>query len=101
MLLITALRDDVVRVRVGPAGTLPEDASWAVLPASRTATVAVTQESSATSVGFKTAKLQVAVQRDPLELSVTDMQGHVLVDQMPGRPIEYNGSEFRVFMEVA
>ncbi|MGB7549272.1 MAG: hypothetical protein WBM14_16160, partial [Terracidiphilus sp.] len=27
---ITALRDDVLRVRVGPAGELPEDASWAV-----------------------------------------------------------------------
>ena len=32
---ITALRDDVIRVRVGPAGTLPEDASWAVLPEAR------------------------------------------------------------------
>src|SRR5262245_19169921 len=31
---ITALRDDVLRVRVGPAGQLPEDASWAVLAAS-------------------------------------------------------------------
>ena len=29
---ITALRDDVLRVRVGPQGHLPEDASWAVLP---------------------------------------------------------------------
>lgn len=30
---ITALRDDVLRVRVGAAGQLSEDASWAVLPA--------------------------------------------------------------------
>ena len=28
---VTALRDDVLRVRVGPLGLLPEDASWAVL----------------------------------------------------------------------
>ncbi|HEV3150371.1 MAG TPA: alpha-glucosidase, partial [Acidobacteriaceae bacterium] len=34
---ITALRDDVLRVRVGPEGALPEDASWAVLPEARTA----------------------------------------------------------------
>lgn len=32
---VTALRDDVIRVRVGRHGTLPEDASWAVLPSSR------------------------------------------------------------------
>jgi alpha-glucosidase len=49
---ITALRDDVVRVRVGPAGQLPEDASWAVLPASRTASANVATESSNSSVGF-------------------------------------------------
>ena len=97
VLLITALRDDVVRVRVGPAGQLPEDASWAVLPASRTASVAVAQDSSATAVGFKTAKLQVSVRKDPLELTIADLAGHVLLGQFPGRPIEYNGAEFRAF----
>ena len=72
---ITALRDDVVRVRVGPAGQLPEDASWAVLPSSRTATVNVTPESNGSAVGFKTAKLHVAVHKDPFGLSVTDNAG--------------------------
>ena len=56
---ITALRDDVLRVRVGPAGQLPEDASWAVLPASRSSSVTVTPESNSTAFGFKTGKLQV------------------------------------------
>jgi len=94
---ITALRDDVLRVRVGPAGQLPEDASWAVLPSSRTASVAVTPQSNATSVGFKTAKLQVSVRKDPLELTVTDLAGHVIAEDLPGRPIEYHGAAFRVF----
>ena len=98
-LQILALRDDVLRVRVGPAGQLPEDASWAVLPASRTATVAVTPESSSGSVGFKTAKLHVAIHKDPLELTVTDLQGRVIVDDFPGRPIEYHGTSFRVYMK--
>ncbi len=71
---ITALRDDVLRVRVGPAGQLPEDASWAVLPSSRTAAVAVTPESTPSAVGFKTAKLHVSIQKDPLEMTVTDMR---------------------------
>jgi alpha-glucosidase len=96
---IFALRDDVLRVRVGPAGQLPEDASWAVLPASRTSSVAVTPESNGTSVGFRTARLHVAVHKDPLQLSVTDMQGHVIVEDLPGRPIEYHGASFRVYMK--
>ena len=96
---ITALRDDVIRVRVGPAGQLPEDASWAVLPQSRTARAAVTPETSATAVGFKTAKLHVSVTRDPLSLIVTDMEGRVIAAQLPGNPIEYHGAEFRVHMQ--
>lgn len=96
---ISALRDDVVRVRVGPAGQLPEDASWSVLPAARTASVAVTPETGATTVGFKTAKLHVAVHKEPFELVVTDLDGKVIVDQYAARPIEYNGGEFRVYMK--
>ena len=96
---VTALREDVLRVRVGPGGQLPEDASWAVLAAARTASVTVEAENSATAVGFKTAKLHVSIRRDPLELMVTDMEGHVIAEHLPGRPIEYNGAEFRVYMQ--
>jgi len=98
---ITALRDDVVRVRVGPAGQLPEDASWAVLPSSRTATANVTPESNGGTVGFKTAKLHVAVHKDPLGLAITDNAGHVIAQDLPGRPIEYHGTSFRVYMKSA
>ncbi|HZB87397.1 MAG TPA: glycoside hydrolase family 31 protein [Terracidiphilus sp.] len=96
---ITALREDVLRVRVGPAGQLPEDASWAVLKTARTASVTVTPESSAEAVGFRTAKLIVRVRRDPFALTVTDLAGHTIVEQMAGRPIEYNSGEFRVYMK--
>ena len=60
---ITGLRDDVLRVRVGPQGTLPEDASWAVLPEARTAKVAVMAANSGDAVGFKTGKLIVKIGR--------------------------------------
>jgi alpha-glucosidase len=96
---ITALRDDVVRVRVGPAGQMPEDASWAVLPSSRTASVNVTPESNGAVIGFKTAKLHIAVHKDPFGLSVTDDSKHVIVQDLPGRPIEYHGTSFRVYMK--
>jgi alpha-glucosidase len=99
VVLIATLRDDVVRMRVGPAGQLPEDASWAVLPEARTASVAVAAEDSSSSIGFKTAKLHVAVEKDPLEITIRDNEGHVLFAQLPGRPIEYNGSSFRMYMK--
>jgi alpha-glucosidase len=97
IIAITALRDDVLRVRVGTAGQLPEDASWAVLASSRTASVAVTPQSSSISVGFQTAKLKVTVRKDPLELAITDLAGHVIAEDLPGRPVEYHGSNFRVY----
>ena len=96
---ITALRDDVLRMRIGPAGQLPEDASWAVLPSSRTANINVTPESTASTTGFKTGKLHVALHKDPFGFTVTDNAGHVVVQDLPGRPIEYHGASFRVYMK--
>ena len=96
---ITALRDDIVRVRVGPSGQLPKDASWAVLSTSRTATVNVTPESSAGAVGFKTAKLHVAVHKDPFGLTVTDLAGHIIAEASARRPIEFHGASFRMCMK--
>ena len=97
ILQITALRDDVVRVRIGPAGQLPEDASWAILASARTAAVPVSAENNASAVGFKTAKLHVSVRKDPLELTVTDNEGRVISEDLPGRPTEFHGASFRVF----
>jgi alpha-glucosidase len=96
---ITSLRDDVLRVRVGPAGQLPEDSSWAVLSSSRTASVNVSPESNGIAVGFKTAKLHVSVHKDPFGLTVTDSAGHVVLQDLPSRPIEYHGASFRVYMK--
>ena len=74
-LRVEALRDDLLRVRLWPAGHPAEDASWAVIPASRTTRIRVTPESN----GFHTASLRVTVSPD-LRLTVTDMAGNV-VDQ--------------------
>ncbi len=93
---ITALRDDVIRVRVGPEGTLPEDASWAVLPAARTAHVPVTATHDAGAVGFKTGKLIVRIDRATMAIKVTDLAGNVIDEDEPGRPAEYHGASFRV-----
>ena len=51
------------------------------------------------AVGFKTAKLHVTVHKDPFGLTVTDNAKHVIAQDLPGRPIEYHGTSFRVYMK--
>ena len=82
-LRITALRDDIVRVRISP-DALPEDASWAVLPASRTKSVDVQPIDDATSVGFRTAALDVRVDRNPLRLVIRDLAGNIISADVVG-----------------
>ena len=88
-LRVEALRDDVLRVRVFPNGHPAEDASWAVLPASRTAHVTVTAEAA----GFSTAALHVKVS-DGLRLTVTDLSGNVI--QQDALPVAWSTDGFAV-----
>ena len=99
ILRITALRDDLLRLRVGPSGTLPEDASWAVLPSSRTSSVVVHPEQSEGFVGFRTASLHFTVNRTTLAISVKDNNGNILVQTPPDHPIEYHGANFRFYAQ--
>ncbi len=86
-LRVTALRDDVLRIRVAYNGSLPEDASWAVLPASRTATIAVTPETTSIVAGFRTATAHVSIDRRNGTLRVTDLNGRVLRED--AAPVEF------------
>jgi alpha-glucosidase len=94
-LQITALRSDVIRIRIGPKGKLPEDASWAVLTAARTATSPVQPDSSRDVVGFHTDALRVSLSRRDATLRVTDLAGHLIQQDL--RPVEYHGSTFRLY----
>jgi alpha-glucosidase len=87
---VTALRDDVLRVRASPSGAFSEDASWAVLDGPRGSSVAVTAEGA----GFRTKALRVAID-GAMRLTVSDLSGHIL--QQDSRPIEFHGSSFRVY----
>ena len=88
-LRVDALRPDVLRVRLYPAGHPAEDASWAVLPEARTSHVSVTSTNS----GFKTAVLIVSITPD-MKLTVTDLAGNVL--QSDATPMQHDGAGFRV-----
>jgi alpha-glucosidase len=94
---ITALRENVLRVRVGPQGILPEDASWAVLPDARSSRAQVSVEEDAGFVGFRTAALRVRIERATLRLRVSDLAGAVIQDDAKNRPIEFHGPAFRVY----
>jgi alpha-glucosidase len=94
---IVALRDDVVRVRIGVAGQLPEDASWAVLPEARTSSASITADDSAESAGFCTRLICARVERTSLRLRITDKQGNVLQEDATTWPTESNGKAFRIY----
>jgi alpha-glucosidase len=91
---ITALRDDVLRIRASRSGVLPEDASWSVLPEARSASTAVTQDSNAKSVGFHTANLRVMVNRTSGLLTLSDLAGNIL--QQDAEPMQFQGDRFRI-----
>lgn len=93
-MIITALRPDVLRIRAGRDGHLPEDTSWAVLASARAATVPVEQESSATEAGFRTAALRLVVQRATGLLTVFDASGSVVLRQ--AAPLRFEGNAFRI-----
>ena len=91
---ITALRDDVIRIRIGRNGKMPEDASWAVLPEPRHSRINVTPESSAASFGFRTKLIQVQIARSNLQLTVRDLKGEIV--QQDALPVRFDGESFRI-----
>jgi alpha-glucosidase len=91
---ITALRDDVIRIRIGRNGKMPEDASWAVLPEARHSRINVTPESSAASFGFRTKSMHVQIARSNLQLTVRDLNGEIV--QQDALPVRFEGDSFRI-----
>ncbi|EPX55764.1 Alpha-glucosidase [Cystobacter fuscus DSM 2262] len=96
-LRISALRDDILRIRVSPGATAPEDASWAVLREARTQRVKVKAlPESEAAVGFRTAALEVRVEKNPLRLLILDLQGNLLSADAVGRPTQFLGGGFQL-----
>lgn len=91
---ITAVRDNIVRVRIAPSGTMPENASWAVLPKALNSRISVTPESSAKYFGFRTSALEVRINREDLRMTVLDLSGKVI--QQDALPVRFEGTSFRV-----
>jgi alpha-glucosidase len=93
---IIALRDDIIRVRISPTDTLPEDASWAVLQEPRGKSVDVHAAEDANSVGFRTAALEVRVDRNPLRIVFRDHASNVICADALGRPTRFQLGGFTI-----
>jgi len=93
---VTALREDILRVRMGNRD-LPEDASWAVLPEARISSVKVVEERNGKKLGFRTQALRVMVDRETSQLQIADLDGRVIQQDDPVRPVEFHGTAFRVY----
>lgn len=95
---ITALRDDVLRIRAWRGQTPPEDASWSVLPEARRASVTVTIDDVADHFGFRTHVLIVEVDRQTLEITIRDLSRNIL--QQDARPLRFDGDAFRIYKQM-
>jgi alpha-glucosidase len=92
---ITALRENVIRVRIAPNGVMPEDASWAVLPNALHSQITVSPDSSEKYFGFRTTSLEVQVDKSNLQLTVRDLTGKIV--QQDALPARFEGTSFRVY----
>jgi len=100
ILRITALREDIIRVRIAPTSDLPEDASWAVVAEARSKSVEVQPVQDSNAVGFHTAALDVRVERNPLRMVIRDRAGTVISADALGRPAEFQRGGFSVYKQM-
>jgi alpha-glucosidase len=100
ILRITALRSDILRVRIAPDNVLPEDASWAALPEPQSKSVDVQPIEDPVSMGFRTTSLELRVERNPLRLVVRDLAGNIICADAVGRPTEFRRGGFTVTKEM-
>ena len=88
-ILVTAITDSILRVRVAPGNAFGEDASWAVPPEVRRRSVAV----QALPNGFQTAAITVHFDPRTLQFVVTDREGRTIVADSPDA-IRFTGRGF-------
>lgn len=99
-LRITALGDDLLRVRISRDGTFSADHSWAVLPEMLSHTVQVMPIAGA-NPGFKTGLLLVTVNSSLLQVVIRDKAGRILSADDQQRPVTFYGEQFKVYKSMA
>jgi alpha-glucosidase len=77
VLAITAVSDDIIRVRFAATNSFGRDHSYAVIPHDGSA-LSAKVETGASTTTLATASLRVIVQNDPLRISFADAKGEIL-----------------------
>ena len=94
---VTAVAEDILRVRISASGNLGEDSSWAVPAEVRASTISVIAMPSSESSGmveFRTRALDARVEGQPLRLIVSDLGGRVISADIADRAIDIIGGGF-------
>jgi alpha-glucosidase len=91
---ISALRPEVLRVRISPTQQLPEDASWAVVAEAHSSTAPVIIDNGANTLALHTTAVTAELNRADLTLTVHDSNGRSLLHDT--RPVCFAGQAFRV-----
>jgi alpha-glucosidase len=91
---VTALSDDVLRVRIGPGAQLPEDASWAVPASVRATRLPLQSAEREGQIEFRTRDLVVRLGGQPLRLLVTDTSGRPISTDAAATPVAFSNGGF-------
>ncbi|HME12409.1 MAG TPA: glycoside hydrolase family 31 protein [Candidatus Acidoferrum sp.] len=92
---ITAVNDATFRVRVAPNGTFPLDFSWAVIAAPEPP--AVTVEDGKAEVRVTAGSGLAVINKSPLLVRFTDLQGNVLLADEPTLPMAWDSERIRIW----
>ena len=86
---VTAITQSILRVRIAPDGSFPEDASWAVPADVRSKGVDV----ELTGNGFLTGALDVRIGQDSLGLDISDRNAR-FIQRDPANAVSFDGQGF-------
>lgn len=100
VLQVTALAENLLRVRETPTGEFSEDASWAVPEEIRRQSVRVLPEEFTDTAGFRTSMIRVGIDLASLRLTVSDLEGNVLQEDDADWPAEFHGTAFRLYKKM-
>jgi alpha-glucosidase len=95
-LSLTAVNDDVLRVRVSRDGAFSKDFSWAVVPGANTPTGTLTVRDEGSTVVATTPDVHVRIRKDPLGIVFLDAADQVLSQDDPRHPMSLTTEGFRV-----
>ena len=92
---ITVVNDGIFRVRVAPSGNFPADFSWAVIAAPQPPAVAIDDTKS--EVSITAGNIIAVINKSPLLVRFTDLQGNVLLADEPTLPMAWDGERIHVW----